>query len=493
MPITQQVLHEVKIEGLRNLKNLDITFNGKNVTGIFGINGCGKTTLLYVLLCLYGRTSTERVQYNFGSFFKRCNQHEFDNTKIEAIVSYRDGRTLYSNRHYNYRKSPNSDRWTPRTSGRPKRNVYFFGISSCVPQIEQDLRVSQTYNFNQNRNVSQSILDAAKRILGIDYASISRASRGSKDYYHVTKNDGANYYSVSMGAGEQRVIRLLELLDNITNYSLVVIDEIDLTLHTAALNRLVDHLVSVGERKHIQFVFTSHRESITSRKDINIRHLLQTSNRTLCFDNTTPECYDSMTGVTSRPLEVYVEDDLAEQIISCVAEDLSIRKRVQIHKFGSCENAFVVSSALKLMGKPLDNKLFVLEGDLFRDDDGRLTQIQKHYTGNEEDADEARQVILHSITSLNLDEGKQPEQFINETIRQRIDSSCEEIVDAAESIINPVDKHDYLNNIIETLGYSREIGLYNIVKELQKHTDEWTNYVHNIKSWLENKKEELNL
>lgn len=495
MPISQQKLNEVKIKDLRNLRDLDITFDYDKspVTGIFGVNGCGKTTLLYVLLCLYCKISEQNVQYNFGSFFKRCNEHEFDNTQIEAIVSFRDGENIYRDKKYIYRKSSLSDRWTPRTSGRPKRDVYFFGISSCVPRIEEDLQSSQNYTFNIDRDVDSTIVTAASRILGIDYRSISKEIRVKKKYYHAIKTDGTNYYSVSMGAGEQRVIRLLELLSGISNYSLVVIDEIDLTLHTAALNKLISYLIEVGNTKHIQFVFTSHRESITNRKDINVRHLFQTSTHTLCFNNTTPECYDSMTGRTSRPLEIYVEDDLAEQIISAIAEEIGIKSRVQIHKYGSCENAFVVSSALKLMGKPMSDKLFVLDGDIYRTDEERLSQIKKHFTGNESGSDEARNDILRSIKSFNLQENKQPEQYINEIIRQRILGSNEEIVSAAENVIAPHDKHDYLNKIIEKLGDSHEVGLYKLIKELQKHTNQWNSYVSSIHDWLLEKKTEHNL
>ena len=66
---SQQRLKSLSITGLRRLKNLEISFEGKDVTGIFGVNGCGKTTLLYVLLCLYNQKNSVS-QFNFGNFFK---------------------------------------------------------------------------------------------------------------------------------------------------------------------------------------------------------------------------------------------------------------------------------------------------------------------------------------------------------------------------------------------------------------------------------------
>lgn len=67
-----------------------------------------------------------------------------------------------------------------------------------------------------------------------------------------------------------------------------------------------------------------------------------------------------------------------------------------------------------------------------------------------------------------------------------------ELVRAAEAIIAPRDTHLYVDEVIETTGDIRSVGLYRIVKELHKH-HEWSNYVINISNWLQNKKAELNL
>lgn len=169
-----------------------------------------------------------------------------------------------------------------------------------------------------------------------------------------------------MGAGEQRVLRLLEVIEKVENYSLVIIDEIDLTLHNAALMRLIDYLVEEGRNRHIQFIFSSHCEALTKRKDINVRHLLQTPEKTLCFDESNPECLESITGVVSRPIEVYVEDILAKNIVAQIAKELGISKRVVIKLYGSCTNAFVASCGMRMLEQSLEHKLFVLDGDLYR-------------------------------------------------------------------------------------------------------------------------------
>ena len=138
---SQQRLNHLSINGLRRINNLNISFENKNVTGIFGANSVGKTTLIYTLLCIY-KAPAGRKNFNFGAFFKRCREHEFDYTQIKAKVQFRNLRDV-KDLEYVYQKSPGSDRWTPKTSSRPERNVYYLGISSCVPSIEEEIKVTQ--------------------------------------------------------------------------------------------------------------------------------------------------------------------------------------------------------------------------------------------------------------------------------------------------------------------------------------------------------------
>ena len=51
--VIKQSIDRVYFTQLKGLKNLSIDFGDKNVTAIFGINGCGKSTILHALACLY--------------------------------------------------------------------------------------------------------------------------------------------------------------------------------------------------------------------------------------------------------------------------------------------------------------------------------------------------------------------------------------------------------------------------------------------------------
>lgn len=365
-------------------------------------------------------------------------------------------------------------------------------ISSSVPSIENERETTVNYRFDGDNDLENGILGLARRILGIQYTQISRTRRNNKDYYHATVQDGANYFSISMGAGEQRVLRLLEVIEKVENYSLVVIDEIDLTLHNAALMRLIDYLVEKGRSRHIQFIFSSHCEALTKRKDINVRHLFQTPVKTLCFNESNPECLESMTGEILRPVEIYVEDILAKTIVAHVAKELGISKRVVIKQYGSCTNAFVASCGMHMLGHSLEHKLFVLDGDLYRTEEECKNQLKKFYSGTEPDKEQKRNEVLQHILQLNLPDGEQPEKYINHILTNEIKNQNSEIVALAKSIIEPDDPHKYLDDIIDGLGDEENVGLYKIIEELAKHP-EWNVYTASVRNWLQNEKNKLGL
>lgn len=84
MHIIKQSLDEVRFSQLEGLKNLEISFKDKNVTAIFGINGCGKSTILHALACLYRPHSEIGEKNYFTRFFKRENRVTWIGSKLYA-------------------------------------------------------------------------------------------------------------------------------------------------------------------------------------------------------------------------------------------------------------------------------------------------------------------------------------------------------------------------------------------------------------------------
>lgn len=72
MPVRNrpQKLKKILFSKLKNLENLEISFDDKQITGIFGTNGSGKSTVLHALACLYQPvTDSIRKNFKFPNFF----------------------------------------------------------------------------------------------------------------------------------------------------------------------------------------------------------------------------------------------------------------------------------------------------------------------------------------------------------------------------------------------------------------------------------------
>lgn len=487
MPVIPQSLDKVFFTQLKGLHNVEITFMDKPVTAIFGVNGCGKSTILHALACLYRPDSHIGEKNYFTRFFKRENGVSWTGSKLRACFTIRG--------HSSFREyGKMGDRWTPRIDRRPQRDVVYLGISSCVPDIEQVTVTVTNFAMGAAEDVQrkEEIVRAASAIMNYDYSNYAKASFHKKKYKKVARNSATiNYSSLAMGAGEQRLFTILEILYSMPAYSLLLIDELDLTLHTSALMKLVDEMVNVACRKHLQIVFTTHREELALRNDINIRHIWKTvnSNDTFVLDHTSPDCLRRLTGRMEKQLEVYVEDDLAEYIARQVVRDKGLLPYTSFLRFGAIENAFVVAAGCDIQEDDSYNKLFVMDGDKYRTEDERITQMQKCYSGNEAERDARRRRALSHIKQFALPEGEQPEHYLWTQLKQ----TTNDLATLAQEIMAVAnDKHAYLYDVQMKSGESRDAFLTRLTDILSKE-DFWTDYVSELSTWLEERKNELGL
>ena len=179
-------------------------------------------------------------------------------------------------------------------------------------------------------------------------------------------------------------------------------------------------------------------------------------------------------------------------MVSQVAKELGISKRVVVKQYGSCANAFVASCGIHMLNIPLEHKLFVLDGDLYRTEDDRMSQLMKFYSGTEHNKEAKRKEVLQHISQFNLPEGSQPEQYVHDILVKNIGDKKSEIVELAENIIAPDNPHKYIDKIIDGLGDDENVGLYRIIDEFATHP-EWYEYTEPIRQWLINEKKVLAL
>ncbi|EAY26340.1 AAA family ATPase [Microscilla marina] len=490
--ISQQILHEIKYKQLKNLSNFTLNLEPHPITGIFGPNGSGKSTIIYSILCVYQPTkeNPHRIDYNPRKLFTPTTHTNYNGSSFDIIHSYRQGKI---ERKHVKREYTKNKRWKPRYTDRPERDVYFIGLDTCVPEIEKEKSETLiTFTTKElNDKSSQNIKQKAEFILNRSYQKYNSHDFKKKVFKGVCY-DNISYSSLAMGAGEQRVFKILEVLFKADKYSLIVIDEVGLTLHTDALNRLLEVLLEQAKKQNIQIVFTSHREEVAKMDKINIRHIHQTQGGTICFDNSKPDCMARLTGKQERILEIFVEDSLSEAIVRKVVENLNVRRHCSIKIYGAIQNSFPLATGLYLKGDNLDNTLILLDGDKYQTEDEKTKQMKKHFTGSEQDADEKRTNALKCIRQYCIPDGFSPEQFVHNKLKE-ISDDDDEIVKAARQINAVRDKHDFVDQIITQLGYEDyQVGLNKVADKLFESPC-WSDYVKEISDWLGQRAQALGL
>lgn len=487
MPIIQQRLDRIYFHQLKGLVNLDISFDGNNVTGIFGVNGCGKSTILHAIACFY-KASSKNVETNyFTRLFKLVDGKKWVGSKMVAYMTINN-----QEKKVEYKKA--TDRWTPRIDQRPVRDIFYIGIDSCFPSIEQETTTRTNYVMTPVPNAVENkdkILQSAAKVLGYQYDDYIKTSCGNRKYKRVRTMGKTSYTSLSMGAGEQRLFTILEYMYNLPAYSIMLVDELDLTLRTTALNRLVDIMVDFAQKRHGQIIFSSHREELTKRSDINLRHIWIPANvrHNFCLNHTTPDCLFRLSGQIIRPFEIYVEDDLATAIVREELRGSDMINYVTIHQFGDAANAFVVAAGMDIQGTLTDNQLFLTDGDIYRTEDERKNIMCKRYSGNKANKEEHRQNALLHIKQFHLPPNNHPEYFIWKLLKTKEGKLSEY---ANETALNPNDKHSYLYDLQQRQGDSRGNFLRDVIAMVK--TDEaWKDYVSELREWIRDRKKSYDL
>lgn len=486
-------LESVYFEKLKGLHDVRIKFE-KPLTAIMGINGAGKTTVIHALACIYRPDDSKTDQGNAGEdhhfpeFFVPNTDALWKGSKFHVVnkIATKDNSwKIQDSRVY----SKDFDRWAPRYSSRPKRNVYYIGIDTCLPEIEKKTTTSRIIYTSSKRSdkVSKRVLEAAAYVLNKDYEVLVDNLYHNRHFLGVHTRSGLRYSSLSMGTGEQRTIKILEKVINARAYSLVLIDEIDLLLHISALRRLIGKLNEIATNKHLQIVFTTHSLDVLQMEQyVSLQYLYpftkpDGTSAIFVFDKPNDDIVRSLTGESDLPLKIYVEDTFSQTIIKSILRKHNMAKKAAVLRFGAAHNAFSLAAGFVLSGASYENVLVILDGDEYRMPADKQTQIQKVLSGTEEDAEQKQTQALSLLTQYALPVGKSPEEFIHNLL---VESHCEnEIVSIARGVQAVTDPHQYINTICEQLQDSVEVLMPQMIAMIES-TDEWQAYIAPIENWM---------
>lgn len=151
-----------------------------------------------------------------------------------------------------------------------ERYVEFIGIAYFAPRIERRDRVHASRSkleIKISEEIDIKTLQSISRVLGISYDEAKVHSVGTSagqwtDILQALKRGDTVYTEPHMGAGEQKIVRLIQFLENLDKKSLILLEEPEITLHPDAQRGLAWYLMSLSRRRGHQIIITTHSNEI---------------------------------------------------------------------------------------------------------------------------------------------------------------------------------------------------------------------------------------
>lgn len=293
-----------------------------------------------------------------------------------------------------------------------------------------------------------------------------------------------------MGAGEQRVLKILQTVYSANQYSLILIDEIDLLLHADAFRKLIKKLSEIATSRNLQIIFTTHSLEMQYLSEYaDIKYMEQQKDKMLVYDSIKPDLLYKMSGEMKRKYSIYVEDRFAASIVRKISTDLNMQRHISIITYGSIENAFAVAAGKVLSGEDTENVLIVTDGDKFVTTEEKIKRLNAVLTGTEEGHDEKIQQALSLIVQFEPPANTAPEKYIHSLLITMNDSR--ECVTCAKNITSVSDSHEWIGNIVNQMGIGEQI--YSTIMDVVSEHALWGQYVSSVRKWIKKKREEVEL
>ncbi len=347
-------LSSITISGLRGWTGQEVRFPFP-ITVISGENGSGKSTVLKAAACAYQSPLGKSHNYYPGVFFPDTPWERITGANINYII--REG-----NREHPmiYRKT--SERW--RNSGRKtERRVIFQDISRTLP-IEATVGYAYIANRNAHETsmtqLSEDFMQYYRDIMGRNYSSarLAAADVNVNRMVGVVQMGALQFSQFHQGAGEDTVFDLLSLLQNIPDTSLILIDEIEASLHPRSQRRFVHFLLWLVRTKQIQVIITTHSpyiiEELPAEARVFVERLIE--GRGLLYGITSAYAVTKMDDIINPDLYLFTEDMQASTLTSVLLRQAGIDvSRIDFVEVGA-------ANVVRTLGIALNRESFPLHG-----------------------------------------------------------------------------------------------------------------------------------
>ncbi len=363
----RQFIQAIKISNIHGWTGQEIHFDFP-VVAVVGENGIGKSTFLKAAACAYKNKNGKDFYPSKMFMSTQWDKDALSGASIEYRV--REGNESKSLR---WRKS-NDWGFSPKGK-KPERYVFFLDISRTLPLDATAGYAKIAMMANSEAGEGHTISDESRQglsyVLGQNYTNARFTGtdiNADREIGLLTKGH-REISQFHQGAGESSMLDFFKLAQDIPNQSLLIIDEIENSLHPQAQRRLVKNLLEFSKAKKIQIILSTHSPFILEELPPQARVMLVklSDRKEMVYGVSTEYALSTIDEKDHPELYVHLEDDEAETLFwEILKKDLSkydeYLRKIKTRPVGSYT---VVNTLNKLAmdGKLPYKSISIVDGD----------------------------------------------------------------------------------------------------------------------------------
>jgi len=340
-------LEWIEIDGIRGWAGQKVSF-GFPIMAVVGENGSGKSTILQCAASTYRPTGSSPTDETWfaSDFFPKTIWEEIKNAELR--FSIREGE---KSKPYSIRKP--GERWRGNPD-RPERSVNYIDLRRLQPiaaRIGYSKLAKEALTEISNTPFDEERLSRFNQIMGYQFngARMALTDADPKRTVPVFGEADNIYSGYHAGGGQTTVAEFLRV--DADKYSLVLIDEIETSLHPRAQRRLIRDLAEICRERELQIIVSTHSPYILAELPLDARlYIMRGQSGRHIMTGVSPEF--AMTRMDEYPhpeCELYVEDERAQ---------ILLREIIVAHSKGLIERCSMIPYGAANVGRALGIMVF---------------------------------------------------------------------------------------------------------------------------------------
>ncbi len=300
-------LEALEIDGVRGWSGERVEFPFPLVA-IVGENGAGKSTILQAAASIY-----RGPQMKFASaFFPDTPWEKVQKASIKWWV--REGSTV---RDGSVRKETTRCRGNPERRERPVVNIDLSRIQPVFARVGYSRLAKPQHKQVSAVEFDADRLERLSNIMNRNYriASVALTDFDLTREVPVIEHRGTVWSGFHGGAGETTMLELLR--GDVPQYALVIIDEVETSLHPRSQRRLMRDLADLCRTKELQIILSTHSPYILEEIPQDARlYIWEGAAGREVIKGVSPQFAMTRMDLETHPeCDVYVEDTAAQALL----------------------------------------------------------------------------------------------------------------------------------------------------------------------------------